>query len=116
MRFISASYRLATVGTSGGGTFPPPSFRWRRPVLLGQGAVLGELGVQFLHGGIGIDAGLLDAVGPGLDQRLGRLLPHRGLRRGELIDFVTGFGLYLVDAGVLEFAPPLADAAGRFGV
>src|ERR1019366_4692809 len=114
MRFISASYRLAMLGRAGGGASPPPSFR-TPATLFRQRVVFGEVGAQLFHGRVGIDAGLLDGIGPGLDQRFRRLLPLRGLRRGELVDFMTGLGLDLADAGVLELAPRLADTAGRFG-
>src|ERR1700712_3101813 len=43
------------------------------------------------------------------------LFPLRGLLRCQLVDLVTFPGLHLVDTGVLELAPGLADAAGGFG-
>jgi len=52
-----------------------------------------------------VDAGFLDTLGPGFDQRLGGLLPQRRLLRSQFVDFMTFLRLHLVDTGVFEFAP-----------
>src|ERR1700712_669451 len=82
-----------------------------RHALLRQGVVLGQGSTKFSHRAVRIGAGLPDSAGPGLDQRLGCFFPLRGLLRCKLVDLVTFLGLHLVDAGVLELAPGLADAA-----
>src|SRR5882672_12149590 len=44
-------------------------------VLLRQGVVFGERGTKFGHRRVRVGSSLLDGLGPGLDQGLGRLLP-----------------------------------------
>src|SRR5690242_11809215 len=111
-------------GGAGGASFiVPRAGRRRRPPvgvagtasLLRQRVVFLQRGLQLLESGITIHTGLLDAVAPGLHQRLGRLLPLGGLLGGELVDLVTGLGLDLVDAGVLELTPVLANLSRHFG-
>src|SRR5262245_57793502 len=77
--------------------------------LLRQRVVLLERRLQVGQGGIRIGAGLFGAVTPSLDQGLGGLLPGGRLLRSELVDLVILFRLDLVDTGVLELAPVLAD-------
>src|SRR5471030_992164 len=48
-------------------------------VLLRQSVRFGEGGAKFSHRCVRIGPGFLDAITPGLDQRLGRLLPQRRL-------------------------------------
>src|SRR5579863_1397774 len=81
------------------------------PPLRRQRIVLGERGFQLAERGIRIDACLTDALAPGLDQRLGGLLPLRGLFRRQRVDVLACFRLHLVEARVFEFAPGCADAA-----
>jgi len=74
---------------------------------LRQRVVFLERSAQFVHGGIGIAAAVLfNAVGPGLGQRLGSLLPQRDLLGRQLVDLVAGFRLAdpvaLEDAGRRE--------------
>src|SRR5450432_4673728 len=59
--------------------FPTAASKLMSKRLLRQGVVFGERGLQLRHGGVRIDAGLLDAIGPGLEQRFGCLLPQRRL-------------------------------------
>src|SRR6478672_11701967 len=108
MRFMRAP--TAKFGSSGGGSCRRRRFadracvsRWRGAVrlLLRQRVVFGEVGAQLLHRRVGVDAGLLHAIGPALGQRLRRLLPFRELSVGELVDFVARLRLDLVDAGIL---------------
>src|ERR1700736_2184833 len=54
-----------------------------------RGVVPVERRLQFLHDGIGIAAWLAHAVGPDLDQRLGRLLPFAELLARESVDLVA---------------------------
>src|SRR6185312_4387059 len=85
----------------------------RLSVVWQQGSVsrlvLGEIGLELLHRRIGIDADLLDVVGPRLLERRRGLFPFGELRRGELIDLVAGLRLDLGDAGVLEVRPRTRD-------
>src|SRR6516165_12010203 len=82
----------------------------RRTQLLRQGVVFGESGAQLGHRRVGVGPGPPDAIGPGLDQGLGCLLPQRGLLCRQWIDLMTALRLDLVEAGVFEPAPGLADA------
>src|SRR5215475_15895205 len=77
--------------------------------------ILGELVLELLHGRDRIDADLADVVGPGLLQRLSRLLPLCELGVGERIDLVARLCLYLGYSIVLELAPGAADFAGKIG-
>src|SRR6185436_11138635 len=84
--------------------------------LFRQRVVFGQRGAKLGHRRVRVDAGLLDALGPVLDQWLGGFLPLIRLLRRQLEDFMAWLGPDLVDTGILELAPGLADAAGGFGV
>src|SRR4051794_13206928 len=58
-----------------------PAARRGAELLLRQRVVFGERRTKLGHRRVRIAAGFLDIVGPGLDQRLGRLLPRCGLLR-----------------------------------
>src|SRR2546423_6706023 len=75
----------------------PNGWRWQKKTaaispprrceaLLRQGVVFGERRAQLGQGRVRIGADLLDALAPGLDQRLGGFLPQRPLVRGQPID------------------------------
>jgi len=49
--------------------------RFSETLLLRQGMVLRERGAQFRKRRVRIDPGFPDTISPGLDQRLGGLLP-----------------------------------------
>src|SRR5579885_2805244 len=80
-----------------------------RPALLRQRAVFAEIGAQLLHRRLGIDARLLDAVGPGLGQRLRRFFPIGELGGRQLVDVVALLRLDLGDAAVFEVGPGAGD-------
>src|SRR5262245_21983059 len=77
-----------------------------------QRVVLLQRGTQFAKHRVRIAAVLLDALAPGLGQRFGGFLPQADLLGRQLVDLVAGFGLDLVDAGILHLAPMLAEPAG----
>src|SRR5436853_978578 len=82
---------------SGGESSPPP----HSPIcqLSIRRLVLRQRRGQVLHDGVGIATRLLDVIGPGLVQRLGRLLPFGKLRVGDRVDFMPRLPLQLGDAG-----------------
>src|SRR5437899_10465268 len=84
--------------------------------LLRQRVVLGERSLQFSQRRVRVATVLLDALAPGLDQRLGGLLPKSDLLGRELVHLVAGLRLDLIDPGVLHLAPEFADLAGGLGV
>src|SRR4051812_3981520 len=77
---------------SGGEISPPP-----HSLSIGERSirrlVFRERRRQVLHDRVRIAAGLLDVVGPGLAQRLGRFFPLVKLRIGDRIDLVPRLGL-----------------------
>src|SRR4051812_12414719 len=85
-RFMSAP-DAAIAETAWRHDIPPPCRRCRS--LLRQRVIFGERRAKLGHRRVRIGAGFPDIVGPGLDQRLGRLLPLRGLLRRQLVDFVA---------------------------
>src|SRR5689334_14596207 len=70
--------------------------------------------LQFFPGHVGIAAGLLHVVGPGLWQRLGGLAPFAKLFRRDRVDLLARFGFDLGNAVVLEIGPWAADLARPF--
>src|SRR5258705_11128049 len=67
-------------------------------LLLRQGVVLAESRAKFRYRGVRIGPGFLDALGPGLDQRLGGFLANRRLFGAPFLDFVYFFRLPLFNA------------------
>src|SRR5437879_13700577 len=89
----------------------PAAVGVRNKPLLRQGVVFGEIGTKFGQSCVRVDTGFLDTLSVGFDQRLGVLLPQRRLLRIQVVDLVTVLRLHLVDPGVFDFAPCLADAS-----
>src|ERR1700738_3120543 len=85
-RFISAPRGLLEIAANGGGMIPPPQMKFST-TLLREGVIFGERGLQLCQCRVGIGAVFLDTVGPGLDQRLGRLLSQRRLVPGQPVHF-----------------------------
>src|SRR5437868_493130 len=113
-RFMSApnGCRWEKGGTAAG----DPCRRRMFTRLLCERVVLGERGLEFGERRIRVAAVLLDALAPGLDQRLGRFLPKSDLLGRQRVDLVAGLRLDLIDPGVLHLAPEFADLAGGLGV
>src|SRR5580700_2154444 len=91
-----------------------PRYAWRPPP--GRGGwvsipriVLDEIGLEFLQDRIGIVAGLLHRVGPGLRHRHGRRFPQIELRVRDRVDLLARLGLELGDAVMLEIGPRRSD-------
>src|SRR3979490_2601220 len=91
------------------------SRRRRYQALLRQRVVLGQRSAKLRHRCIRVGPGFLDALSPGLDQRLGYLLPQRRLFPGQLVELAAFLPPRLFAAGVLELAPGFADATGSLG-
>src|ERR1700693_3044950 len=72
VRFISAPHGLGDGGARARRRKPPCRYAG---VLLRQGVVFGERCPQLSQCSVRVGPGFFDAIGPGLDQRLGRLLP-----------------------------------------
>src|SRR3954453_18444260 len=94
-------------GKTAAGKYLPPMKVFS--FLLRERVVLGKRRLEFSQRRVRVATVLLDAIAPGLDQRLGRLLPKSDLLRRELVDLVAGLRLDLVDPGVLHLAPELAN-------
>src|SRR5260370_21597262 len=83
-RFMSAPHDLTIAGGTRRQEHPAAVPICNRS-LLRQSVVFGEGGTKFSHRCVRVGAGFLDTLGPGLDHRLGRLLPQRRPLRGPVV-------------------------------